>query len=82
MITQFQWVCRELDINLNRAQSPGQGQSGNPFGTFQDRLVKELRLRNISTVEETNEFLDGFWTKDYDKRFSVKPKNKTDLHAN
>jgi len=81
LLTQFQRACKELGITLITAHSPeAKGRVENPFGTFQDRLVKELRLRNISTVEEANEFLEKFWADDYGKRFAVAPKSKTDLH--
>jgi hypothetical protein len=81
LLTQFQRACRELGITLITAHSPqAKGRVERPFSTFQDRLVKELRLRNISNIGEANEFLDKFWTADYAKRFAVKPKSKTDLH--
>jgi len=81
LLTQFQRACEELGIALITAHSPqAKGRVENPFGTFQDRLVKELRLRGISTIEEANEFLEKFWADDYGKRFAVAPKSKTDLH--
>ena len=39
-----------------------------------------MRLRNISTVDSANKFLEDFWAQDYGKRFAVAPKSKTDLH--
>jgi hypothetical protein len=81
LLTQFQRACRELDIALITAHSPqAKGRVENPFGTFQDRLVKELRLQKISTIEEANGFLEEFWTADYARRFAVAPRSKTDLH--
>lgn len=81
LITQFQRAANELGINLITAHSPqAKGRVENPFGTFQDRLVKELRLQGISTIEAANKFLEEFWTSDYGKRFAVIPKSKTDLH--
>ncbi len=81
LLTQFQRACKELGITLITAHSPqAKGRVENPFGTFQDRLVKELWLQNISTIEEANKFLDEFWAADYARRFAVKPKNQTDLH--
>jgi hypothetical protein len=49
------------------------------FGTLQDRLVKEMRLRNISGVEEANEFLEEYLPK-HNKRFAIAPKELGDLH--
>jgi hypothetical protein len=81
LITQFQRACNELGIILITAHSPqAKGRVERPFSTFQDRLVKELRLRNISTIEKANKFLKDFWTDDYGRRFAVKPKSGTDLH--
>jgi len=81
LLTQFQRVCNDLDIKLITAHSPqAKGRVERPFLTFQDRLVKDMRLQNISTIEEANEFLENFWAKDYAQRFGVWPKSKVDLH--
>jgi len=47
--------------------------------TLQDRLVKELRLRSISTMEAGNAFLPEFM-EDYDRRFGRPAKNSHDAH--
>ena len=81
LLTQFQRACKELDIELITAHSPqAKGRVERPFSTFQDRLVKDMRLQNISTAEEANKFLENFWAEDYAKRFAVRPKSKVDLH--
>jgi DDE domain len=49
------------------------------FGTLQDRLVKEMRLAGISTVEAANAWLPGF-VEDYNKRFGRAPANAKNLH--
>ena len=49
------------------------------FKTFQDRLRKEMRLRGIKTTEEANKFLEEYLPI-YDKRFSVEPAKKINLH--
>ena len=46
---------------------------------MQDRLVKELRLRGISTIAAGNELLPGFLA-DYNARFGKEPRNAKDLH--
>ena len=46
---------------------------------MQDRLVKELRLAAISTIEAANAWLPGF-VEDYNKRFGRTPANAKDLH--
>jgi len=50
------------------------------FGTLQNRLVKEMRLANINTIEEANEFLLNVFIPNYNKKFGVKAKKKTDYH--
>lgn len=81
LLTQFQRACNELGIELITAHSPqAKGRVERPFSTFQDRLVKDMRLQNISTAEDANKFLENFWAEDYGKRFAVRPKSKVDLH--
>ena len=48
------------------------------FKTVQDRLVKELRLAGVSTLEAANRFLDGYLPV-YNRRFSVQPAQPADL---
>jgi SMC interacting uncharacterized protein involved in chromosome segregation len=49
------------------------------FHTFQDRVVKEMRLKGVSTIPEANRFLSSYLPV-YNRRFSVMPKEKEDLH--
>ena len=59
--TQFQRAMTELNIRLITAYSPqAKGRVERIFGTLQDRLIKEMRLRNISTIEQANLFLRVF----------------------
>ncbi len=46
---------------------------------MQDRLVKELTLRNISSKEKANEYLTEY-IKKHNEKFSVEPKEKEDMH--
>lgn len=60
LITQFQRACQTLDIQLISAHSPeGKGRVERMFETLQDRLVKELRLENISGLKPRI----NFWQK-------------------
>jgi hypothetical protein len=78
--TQFGRALRELNIDILCANSPqAKGRVERAFGTLQDRLVKELRLAGISTVEEANAWLSGF-VEDYNKRFGRAPANAKNLH--
>lgn len=80
LITQFQRVCQYLNIALISAHSPeAKGRVERMFETLQDRLVKELRLQNISDIETANIFLKEKYIPDFNKRFAVVPKNQADL---
>lgn len=79
-ITQFQQAMRKLDINLIFAHSPqAKGRVERVFGTLQDRLVCELRLRHISTMEEANRYLPDF-IKAYNAKFGHAPRNSFNAH--
>jgi hypothetical protein len=81
LLTQFQRAMHELDINPITAHSPeAKGRVERLFETLQDRLVKELRLRDISDIETANRFLKEEFIPDFNKRFSVIAKNKNNLH--
>ncbi|WP_053332658.1 ISNCY family transposase [Candidatus Jidaibacter acanthamoebae] len=80
IMTQFGRALYELNIDLicaNTCQAKGRVERANK--TLQDRLVKELRLNNISTIAEGNAYLPTF-VEDYNKRFSKLPINSLDMH--
>lgn len=71
--TQIERALKELGINLIIAGSPqAKGRIERLFGTFQDRLISEMRLRNISTREGANRFLNQEFLPDHNRRFTVK----------
>lgn len=79
-LSQFERAAKELGITIIHANSaPAKGRIERSFRTDQDRLVKEMRLANISTIEEANKFLNTYWPK-HNKRFSVKPIEESNLH--
>jgi hypothetical protein len=79
-MSQFERALDELGVRVIHANSPqAKGRIERLFGTFQDRLIKEMRLRGIKTKEEANEFLEDYLPV-YNQRFSVKPANEADLH--
>jgi len=70
-LTQFTQALKTLDIapiHANTPQAKGRVERANK--TLQDRLVKEMRLNVINTIEEANEYLPIFMA-DYNQRFSV-----------
>ena len=79
-VTQFGRALSELNIDIICANSPqAKGRVERAFGTLQDRLVKELRLAGISTIEAANAWLPGFIAT-YNARFGRAPANAKDLH--
>lgn len=79
-LTQFGRAMAELNIELICANTPqAKGRVERANLTLQDRLVKELRLRNISSIEEGNKYLPEF-TKSYINKFSIKPKSNINMH--
>lgn len=80
-LTQFGRACEELNIELINAKSPqAKGRIENLFGTLQDRLVKELRLKGISTIVEANTFLEAEFLPKFNQRFQKQAKKKADFH--
>lgn len=78
--TQFGKALRELDIQLicaNSSQAKGRVERANK--TLQDRLIKELRLRNISTIKEANIYLKEFITV-HNNKFSKPALLKENMH--
>ena len=78
--TQFARALFELNIEgICANSSQAKGRVERTHLTLQDRLVKELRLRGISTMEAANAFMPGF-IDDYNGRFAKHPKNPHDAH--
>ena len=79
-LTQFARAMEELDIELICANSPqAKGRVERANQTLQDRLVKELRLQDINSIDEANDFLDGFLEK-HNQQFAVLPACDVDAH--
>ncbi|MGY4502107.1 hypothetical protein ACVWYH_006064 [Bradyrhizobium sp. GM24.11] len=79
-MTQFGRALHELNIDIICANTPqAKGRVERSFGTLQDRLVKELRLAGISTLEAANAFLPGLLA-NYNTRFGKLPQSNQDGH--
>ena len=69
--TQFSRAMDEIGIQLIFAQSPqAKGRVERAAGTFQDRLVTELRLAGATTIDDANRVLEGFLPR-FNGRFKV-----------
>ncbi len=79
-MTQFGRALDQLNIDIICANAPqAMGRVERANGTLQDRLVKEMRLAGISTIEAGNAFLPAFM-EDYNRRFAKEPLSDKDLH--
>lgn len=81
-LTQFRRALYELNIDIicicaNTPQAKGRVERANQ--TLQDRLVKELRLRGIDTIDAANDYAQEFIT-DFNARFGKPPRNPKDMH--
>ena len=78
--TQFERALGTLGVQVIPAYSPqAKGRVERLFRTFQDRLVKELRLARIATRETANRFLQHYLPT-HNRRFSCAPRSAVDLH--
>jgi len=81
MLTQFQRAMRELAVEPIVAHSPqAKGRIENVFKTLQDRLIKEMRLRNISDIATANRFLREEFIPWFNHRYGREPARKANLH--
>ncbi len=79
-MTQFQRAMQQVGVKLITAHGPqAKGRVERMFETLQDRLVKELRLAGIATLEEANQFLKEYIPK-FNAKFAVIPDRKRNLH--
>ena len=78
--TQLHRSLKELGIELICANSPqAKGRVERANSTLQDRLIKEMRLRGISTMDEGNDYLEEYM-KQHNTKFSVEARNLEDAH--
>ena len=69
--TQFAYACSQFGTSIETSSTPEfKPRIERLFGTLQTRLVSELRLANISSIEEANAFLPNFLDK-YNSKFAL-----------
>ena len=77
--SHFGRACEKLGVQVLKAHSPqAKGRVERNHGVDQDRLIKELRLKEISTIEEANQFLEKTYLPKMNRMFSrlaAKPEN-------
>jgi transposase len=78
--SQFERAMSELGVEVIHAHSPAaKGRIERLFGTFQDRLIKEMRLARVASLTGANRFLEQYLP-GYNQRFRVEPAQAADLH--
>jgi hypothetical protein len=78
-ITLIRRALNALEIGLILALSPqAKGRVERLFKTLQDRLVKELRVARITSMEKANRFLDEWFLPFWEARFTVEAREATD----
>ena len=81
LMTQFVRAMEELGIRVINANSPeAKGRIERLFGTLQDRLVKEMRLRDIKSRDDANRFLKETYLPEHNEQFAVEARQEGDAH--
>lgn len=81
-LTHFSKGCKVLGIEVIKAYSPqAKGRVERNHGVYQDRFVKELRLKNIQTIEGANKRLQGGFIDNLNKKFMKSPASIEDAHV-
>jgi len=79
-MSQFERALSELGVDVIHAHSPqAKGRIERLFGTFQDRVIKEMRLLGINSYEEANRFLESYLPL-HNQRFRVPAAQESNLH--
>jgi transposase InsO family protein len=76
--TQVGRALSEINSKMILASTPqAKGRIERLWGTLQDRLIVELRLKGISDIESANEYLQKEFIADYNKRFSIQARDQS-----
>jgi transposase len=79
--TQFGRAMKQLGVELIQAHSPqAKGRVERRHAVFQDRLVKEMRLRGISRIDRANDLLEEMFIEEMNHRYAVKAVQSEDMH--
>lgn len=79
--TQLGRALKELKIELICAHSPqAKGRVERANATLQNRLVKEMRLKKINTIEEGNQYLKEY-LEEHNQKYAIAPAEEKDGHT-
>ena len=72
VLTQYGYACKQLGIELETSSvSQSKGLIERTNGTFQGRLVNELKLNGITTIEDANKYLIDVFVPYFNQRFAL-----------
>lgn len=72
VLTQFGYACKTLGVSLETSSvSQAKGMIERANGTFQGRLVNELKLNGITDIDAANKYLIDVFIPDFNKRFAM-----------
>ena len=72
VLTQYGYACKQLGVDLETSSvSQAKGLIERTNGTFQGRLIQELRLNGITTIKEANKYLIEVFVPNFNKRFAL-----------
>lgn len=72
VLTQFGYACKQLGIEIETTSvSQAKGLVERDNGTFQGRLINELKLNNITTIEKANEYLINVFVPKFNRKFAL-----------
>lgn len=72
VLTQYGYACKQLGVDLETTSvSQAKGLIERDNGTFQGRLVQELRLNNITTIDEANSYLTEVFIPKFNAKFAL-----------
>ena len=72
VLTHYGYACKQLGIELETSSiSQTKGLIERTNGTFQGRLINELKLNGIITINDANKYLIEIFVPDFNKRFAM-----------
>jgi hypothetical protein len=80
-MTAFGKACEKLGIEIITASSPqAKGRVERNHGVYQDRFMKELALRGITSIDSANQLLTGGFVDKLNTKFAKEARDKQDYH--
>ena len=72
VLTQFGYACKQLGVDIQTTSvSQAKGLIERDNGTFQGRLINELRLNNITSIDEANKYLINIFVPKFNMKFAL-----------